>query len=100
MISGRLSRLQVTGNQAGPEQVLIEDWCQQFPSHSIGDLAFGADGALYVTGGDGANFNYADYGQSGNPKNPATIHPRVRRHHDAAFCRGRCHALSGRRDRR
>ena len=23
----------------GPEQVLIEDWCQQFPSHSIGDLA-------------------------------------------------------------
>ena len=22
---------------AGPEQVLVEDWCQQFPSHSIGD---------------------------------------------------------------
>ena len=32
----------------GTEQVLIEDWCQQYPSHSIGDLAFGADGALYV----------------------------------------------------
>ena len=52
----------------GPEQVLINDWCQQFPSHSVGDLAFGADGALYVSGGDGASFNNADYGQfAGNP---------------------------------
>ena len=31
------------------EQVLIEDWCQQYPSHSIGSLDFGSDGALYVT---------------------------------------------------
>ena len=36
-------------SMTGAEQVLIEDWCQQFPSHSIGSLAFGADGALYVT---------------------------------------------------
>ncbi len=101
VISGRLSRLQVTGNQAGPEQVLIEDWCQQFPSHSIGDLAFGADGALYATGGDGASFNYADYGQSGNPKNPCDDPPGgSRRHHDAADRRGRCAALPGRRDGR
>jgi glucose/arabinose dehydrogenase len=70
VVSGRLSRLQLTGNQVGPEQVLIEDWCQQFPSHSVGDLEFGADGALYASGGDGASFNYADYGQSGNPTNP------------------------------
>ena len=48
----------------GTEQVLIEDWCQQYPSHSIGSLAFGADGALYVSGGDGASFNFADYGQA------------------------------------
>ena len=54
----------------GAESVLIEDWCQQFPSHSIGSLAFGADGALYVTGGDGASFDYVDYGQTGNPVNP------------------------------
>ncbi len=54
----------------GAEQVLINDWCQQYPSHSIGDLAFGADGALYVTGGDGASFNFADYGQDGSPVNP------------------------------
>ena len=49
----------------GSPQVLISDWCQQFPSHSIGDLNFGPDGDLYVSGGDGASFNFADYGQSG-----------------------------------
>src|SRR4029450_4287498 len=47
-----------------------EDWCQQYPSHSIGDLAFGPDGALYASAGDGASFNFADYGQDGNPLNP------------------------------
>ena len=54
----------------GTEQVLIEDWCQQYPSHSVGSLAFGADGALYVSGGDGASFNFADWGQDGSPLNP------------------------------
>lgn len=67
VISGRLSRLQANGNVVtGQEQVLIEDWCQQFPSHSTGSLAFGADGALYVSAGDGASFNNVDYGQYGN----------------------------------
>ena len=33
-------------------------------------LAFGADGALYVSAGDGASFNFADYGQDGTPVNP------------------------------
>ncbi|HUW17599.1 MAG TPA: PQQ-dependent sugar dehydrogenase, partial [Actinomycetes bacterium] len=71
VISGRLSRLQADGNtMSGSEQVLIEDWCQQYPSHSIGSLAFGADGALYVSAGDGASFNWADYGQDGSPVNP------------------------------
>jgi glucose/arabinose dehydrogenase len=71
VVSGRLSRLQASGNtMVGSEQVLIEDWCQQYPSHSIGSLAFGADGALYVSGGDGASFNFADWGQDGNPLNP------------------------------
>ncbi|HWM11710.1 MAG TPA: PQQ-dependent sugar dehydrogenase, partial [Solirubrobacteraceae bacterium] len=65
VISGRLSRL-----NGGVEQVLIEDWCQQYPSHSTGGLAFGNDGALYVSGGDGASFNFADYGQDGSPRNP------------------------------
>ena len=77
VVSGRLSRLEAAGNtMTGAEQVLIEDWCQQFPSHSVGSMAFGSDGSLYVSGGDGASFNYADYGQAGGtagspiPKNP------------------------------
>jgi glucose/arabinose dehydrogenase len=71
VVSGRLSRLQAAGNvMSGPEQVLIEDWCQQYPSHSVGDLAFGADGALYLSGGDGASFTFTDWGQDGNPVNP------------------------------
>lgn len=71
VVTGRLSRLQAAGNvMTGSEQVLISDWCQQFPSHSIGDLEFGADGMLYATGGDGASFNGVDYGQFGAPANP------------------------------
>jgi glucose/arabinose dehydrogenase len=67
LVSGRVSRLQISGNvMTGSEQVLINDWCQQFPSHSIGTLLFGRDGYLYVTGGDGASFNNVDYGQYGN----------------------------------
>ena len=70
-VVARLSRLQAIGNvMTGPEQVLVEDWCQQYPSHSIGTVAFGADGALYASGGDGASFTFADYGQDGNPLNP------------------------------
>jgi glucose/arabinose dehydrogenase len=71
VVSGRLSSLQASGNaMTGSEKVLLEDWCQQYPSHSIGSLAFGRDGALYVSGGDGASFNFVDYGQDGNPLNP------------------------------
>jgi glucose/arabinose dehydrogenase len=71
VVSGRLSRLTASGNSMiGTEEVLIEDWCQQYPSHSIGSLDFGPDGALYVSGGDGASFNFADYGQDGSPLNP------------------------------
>jgi glucose/arabinose dehydrogenase len=71
VVAGRLSRLQASGNtMTGSEQVLIEDWCQQYPSHSTGSLTFGADGSLYVSGGDGASFNFVDYGQDGSPLNP------------------------------
>jgi PKD repeat protein len=54
----------------GTERVLVEDWCQQYPSHSVGALEFGRDGALYASGGDGASFNFADWGQDGAPLNP------------------------------
>jgi glucose/arabinose dehydrogenase/PKD repeat protein len=71
VVSARLSRLQAAGNvMTGAEQVLIEDWCQQYPSHSIGTVEFGPDGALYASGGDGASFNFADWGQDGSPLNP------------------------------
>jgi glucose/arabinose dehydrogenase len=71
VVSGRLSRLQASGNtMTGSEQVLVEDWCQQYPSHSIGAVEFGADGSLYASGGDGASFEYVDYGQTGSPLNP------------------------------
>ena len=37
VVSGRLSRLQAAGNvMTGSEQVLIEDWCQQYPSRPLG----------------------------------------------------------------
>jgi glucose/arabinose dehydrogenase len=68
VVQARLSRLTASGNQmTGPEQVLVSGWCQQFPSHSIGTVTFGPDGALYVGAGDGASFNYVDYGQTNNP---------------------------------
>ncbi len=83
----------------GSEQVLIEDWCQQYPSHSIGSLAFGADGALYVSGGDGASFNFADYGQDGAPLNPCGDPPGgVGGAHGATDRRGRRAAEPGPED--
>lgn len=69
-MSGRLSRFRINPDfSAGPEQVMIEDWPQQFTSHSVGHIAFGPDGALYVSGGDGASFTTIDYGQYNNPFN-------------------------------
>ncbi|MDA0165403.1 PQQ-dependent sugar dehydrogenase [Solirubrobacter ginsenosidimutans] len=69
-IDARLSRLSATGK----ETILLEDFCQQFPSHSIGTLAFGPDGMLYLSAGEGAHFDYEDFGQIGNvcgdPPNP------------------------------
>jgi glucose/arabinose dehydrogenase/PKD repeat protein len=65
MGSARLSRL----GPDGTEEVLIEDWCQPYPNHSIGSLVFGPDGALYASAGDGATFTVVDYGQGGSPPN-------------------------------
>ena len=76
LVSARVSRLRVQGEQQdGPEQVLVNDWCQQFEYHPGGGLEFGADGYLYVAGGDGARWEIFDYGQLGNPMNPCADPP-------------------------
>jgi glucose/arabinose dehydrogenase len=76
VVQARLSRLTLSGNVATNEQVLLQGWCQQFPSHTIGDLAFGSDGALYVSGGEGASFGGVDYGQlGGSPGSPTPANP-------------------------
>ena len=77
VVSARVSRFTLTGTSTfGPEEVLVEDWCMQFPSHSIGDLEFGDDGWLYASGGDGASFNDADWGQfGGSTDSPTPANP-------------------------
>jgi glucose/arabinose dehydrogenase len=79
VVLGRLSRIPVNANgTAGAEQVMIDnEWCQQFTTHSLGDLHFGADGMLYVTGGEGAGYASADWGQFGGslPGTPTPVNP-------------------------
>ncbi len=64
-VSGRLVRLTDENDTGVAEKTLVEGWCQQFSSHSIGDLNFGPEGALYASGGEGASFGEPDYGQLG-----------------------------------
>ncbi|MEP7159107.1 MAG: PQQ-dependent sugar dehydrogenase, partial [Chloroflexota bacterium] len=76
--SGRLTRLRLDANGVMTSQkVLLEDWCEQYATHSVGTVMFGADGKLYVGGGEGANFELVmDYGQMGGTvNNPATGQP-------------------------
>lgn len=79
VVSGRLIRLTIDPDSLTvvDEVEMLHDWCQQFPSHSVADLKFGPDGALYVSGGDGASFNEVDYGQLGGqePGTPTPANP-------------------------
>jgi PKD repeat protein/glucose/arabinose dehydrogenase len=68
VVSGRLARLNAGNPASWPlnhthEEPLVSEWFQQFPSHSVGTLAFGPDGALYASAGEGAAFTFADTGQ-------------------------------------
>lgn len=79
-VTSRLERVQLDPGTnvavPGRRTTLLEDWCQQFPSHSGGGLAFGSDGQLYLAAGEGASFNLSDYGQKGGtlptPASPIT----------------------------
>jgi len=72
--SGRIAQIALdpgsglaVGGPLNPDQnVLVEDWCQQFDTHSIGDLEFDFEGALLAGGGDGASWEVADNGQFAN----------------------------------
>jgi glucose/arabinose dehydrogenase len=75
LVSGRLSRVEIdpltsvaVGGPVDPEseEVLINSWCQQTTSHSVGDIEFDAEGALLMSGGEGASWGSIDYGQLGN----------------------------------
>jgi glucose/arabinose dehydrogenase len=76
MVSGRLVRIELNPSTSvavgGPvdpssEEVLVSSWCQQVISHSIGDIEFDSEGALLMSGGDGASWGTPDYGELGNP---------------------------------
>lgn len=64
--TARLLRLQLneSGAMTSSKELLGGSfWCHQYPSHAADHLAFGPDGALYASAGDGAHHAYADYGQ-------------------------------------
>jgi len=66
-VRGRVVRVDLSNPALNDQKVLVEDWCQQYPSHSIGELAFGPDGMLYAGGGDGANFNQLNLNDPSDP---------------------------------
>jgi glucose/arabinose dehydrogenase/phage baseplate assembly protein gpV len=71
--TGRLSQLTINlaTHQMASEKMLIQnEWCDAFRTHSIGDLQFGPDGALYASAGAGGMWGSvttpagsADYGE-------------------------------------
>ncbi len=65
----RLVKLTITNEVSTNKEILLDSWCQSSDSHGIGDLHFGADGSLYVSAGEGADHNSADWGQL-----PSQIH--------------------------
>jgi len=79
--TGRLARLQIgpDGQAVGAEQVLIGNesvpyWCHQQRGHALDHVAFGPDGALYISSGEGASGSQpgGDWGQHSGSSNART----------------------------
>jgi glucose/arabinose dehydrogenase len=69
VVSGRLVRVHIDefGHaDSAPLPIIENQWCQQFLSHSIGTVRFGPDGMLYISAGEGASYDAADWGQLGD----------------------------------
>jgi glucose/arabinose dehydrogenase len=72
--SGRIVRIKLDpatgiafdGPVEPPQQLLVESWCDQFTSHTLGDIEFDSTGALLAGSGDGATWAELDHGQFGN----------------------------------
>ncbi|MET0237259.1 MAG: LamG-like jellyroll fold domain-containing protein [Kibdelosporangium sp.] len=101
-VQNRLSRLTAAGDTAVEVKHLLTGWCQQFTSHSAGSLVFGKDGALYVSAGEGAGYDFVDYGQRGNPcadppgpQTPATAQGGALRAQSLRRAAGQPRALNG-----
>jgi glucose/arabinose dehydrogenase len=64
--TGRISRITVDGqgHMVGSPLVLIGGtfYCHQHQAHAVDHLAFGPDGALYASAGDGASSTFTDWG--------------------------------------
>ena len=67
----------------GPEQELLDRLVPAIsePLHRL--ACVWPDGALYVSGGDGASFNFVDYGQDGAPLNPCGDPPGAAARHSS-----------------
>eukprot|EP00898_Chlorokybus_atmophyticus_P004885 jgi/Chlat1/5398/Chrsp35S05226 len=66
LCNGRLSKFTISPNNTvlTSEQVLLDlKWCQEFFTHSIGDVFVDDEGVVYVSAGEGANPSVVDYGQ-------------------------------------
>ena len=72
MVSGRLVRLTAEGDEPRKQggEAERESFARRLvpavEQPLIGDLSFGPEGALYVSGGEGAIYTDTDYGQYEN----------------------------------
>jgi PKD repeat protein len=71
VVQDRVTRLTASHSSGAwrmtSEKELLVSGCYQFSSHASGDVAFGPDGKLYASSGEGASFNTQDYGQYSSP---------------------------------